>query len=146
MEDAVAAYCRASEVHDIDALMATLAPDAQVLSPISARAVFRGGEDLRTLLSAVYSTVGGWHWREQLGAGSVRVAVGEGRVAGLALTDVTIFELADDGLIRRMTPHLRPWLATTAFALTLAARLAPDPGLLIRAMRPAAHSRAAGVR
>lgn len=137
MEDAVSRYCTASEQRDIDGLLATLAADAEVISPISARAVFRGSEDLRTLLTAVYSTLDGWHWREQLGDGSLRVALGEGRVVGLGLTDVTVFELADDGLIRRMTPHLRPWLATTAFAVTLASRLAPDPGLLTRAMRPA---------
>jgi len=137
MEDAVARYCAASERRDIDGLLSTLAADAEVLSPISARAVFRGGEDLRALLTAVYATVEGWRWHEQLGDGHVRVALGEGRVLGLGLGDVTVFELADDGLIRRMTPHLRPWLATTAFAVRLAVRLAPDPGVLARAMRPA---------
>ena len=137
MEDAVSRYCTASEQGDIDGLLATLAPDAEVVSPISARAVFRGSDDLRTLLSAVYRTLEDWHWDERLGDGRVRVATGAGRVVGLRLTDVTVFELADDGLIARMTPHLRPWLATTAFAIALAARLAPDPGLLGRAMRPA---------
>jgi hypothetical protein len=136
MEDAVARYCSASERRDIDGLLSTLAVDAEVVSPISARAVFRGGEDLRTLLTAVYATVEGWRWREPVGDGPVRVALGEGKVLGLRLGDVTVFELADDGLIRRMTPHLRPWLATTAFAIRLAARLAPDPGILARAMRP----------
>ena len=136
MEDAVARYCSASERRDIDGLLTTFAADAEVVSPISARAVFRGNDDLRTLLSAVYATVEGWRWHEQLGDGRVRVALGEGKVSGLGLGDVTVFELADDGSIRRMTPHLRPWLATTAFAIRLAARLAPDPGILARAMRP----------
>jgi hypothetical protein len=131
-------YCSASEVRDIDGLLATLAPDAEVVSPIFARAVFRGRDDLRKLLTAVYDTVEGWRWNEPLGDGSVRAVVGEGKILGVRLGDVSVFELDDDGLIRRMTPHLRPWLATTLFALRLGLRLAPDPGLVARAMRPAA--------
>ena len=50
MDDAVARYRTASETNDIDGLIATLAPDAELLSPLSGRLVFRGREDLRILI------------------------------------------------------------------------------------------------
>lgn len=56
MDDAVARYRAASEANDLDALMETIAPDAELVSPLSGRMVFRGRDDLRVLLGAVYST------------------------------------------------------------------------------------------
>jgi hypothetical protein len=52
VDDAVARYRAASEANDIDATMAVLAPDAELVSPISGRLVFRGRDDLRVLLTA----------------------------------------------------------------------------------------------
>lgn len=135
MQDAVAEYCSASLARDIDRLMTTLAPDAEVVSPLSGRMVFRGRDDVRALLDGVYSTIGQWSWGPQLGDGPSRLVVGEGRVAGLRLDDAMLFELDRDGLIRRVRPHLRPWLGTTAFALILGPRLATRPGILLRALR-----------
>ena len=48
------------------------------------------------------------------------MAISEGRLAGLRLDDAMVFDLTDDGRIRRIRPHLRPWLATTIFALVSA--------------------------
>src|SRR5207245_10771811 len=61
---AIADYRVASEANDIDALIDTLAPDAELVSPLSARLVFRGREDLRALLGAVYGSVRRLRWRE----------------------------------------------------------------------------------
>ena len=52
MEEAVARYLAASEAGDIDAVVETLTPDVEVVSPISGRMTFRGRDDVRTLLSA----------------------------------------------------------------------------------------------
>lgn len=89
--DALDRYLAASSANDIDALMGTLAPDAEVFSPISGRMVFRGHDDLR--------------------------------------------ELADDGRIKTIRPHLRPWLALTLFALVLGPKVARHPGIVLRALR-----------
>jgi len=59
MEDSVATYCAASVARDIDRLMTTLAPDCEVVSPLSGRMVFRGHDDVRTLLDGVYGTLSG---------------------------------------------------------------------------------------
>lgn len=133
--DAVAAFCEATRTKDLDALVATLAPDASLTSPLSGRMVFRGRDDLRLLLGAVYGGLRGLTWQETISDGRTRVAISEGRVAGIAITDALVIELDDSGQIRRLRPHLRPWLATTVFALLLGPKIARHPGVLRRALR-----------
>jgi hypothetical protein len=53
------------------------------------------------------------------------------------MSDAMVFELAEDGRIRRIRPHLRPWLATTLFELLLGRRVGSHPGLIRRALRRA---------
>ncbi|CDO27882.1 nuclear transport factor 2 family protein [Mycolicibacterium porcinum] len=133
--DAVAAFCEATRTKDLDALVATLAPDASLTSPLSGRMAFRGRDDLRLLLGAVYGGLRGLTWQETIGDDRTRVAISEGRVAGIAITDALVIELDDSGQIRRLRPHLRPWLATTVFALLLGPKIARHPGVLRRALR-----------
>jgi hypothetical protein len=133
--DVVAAFRAASEVNDIDAAMATLAPDAVLVSPISARLVFGGHEDLRVLLSAVYSSINGLRWHEEVGDDNIRVVIGDARIGPLKLGDAMVLELSADGLIHRIRPHLRPWLALTVLALRLAPTIARHPGIARRSLR-----------
>jgi hypothetical protein len=134
MEDAVSRYRTASEQADIGALMETLAPDVEVVSPISGRMVFRGQDDVRILLAAVYGTLSDLRWTETVGEGDRRVVVGETRVGPLKMTDAMVFELAPDGRIRRISPHLRPWLALTLFAALLGPKVARHPAVVRRAL------------
>jgi hypothetical protein len=140
VEDAVSRYRAASEANDIDALMQTLAPDVEVVSPISGRMVFSGQDDVRLLLAAVYGSLRGLRWSETVGDGERRVVLGEARVGPVGLTDAMVFELAPDGRIRRISPHLRPWLALTLFAAVLGPRLGRRPGVMWRALRAAKNS------
>lgn len=135
MDDAVARYVEASERGDIEALMGTLAPDVELVSPISGRMVFRGEDDVRALLAAVYGSLKGLHWTRTLGEGEHLVVLGEARLLGVRLTDAMVFELAPDGHIRRIGPHLRPWLALTLFALVLGPKVGRRPGMVWRALR-----------
>jgi hypothetical protein len=135
MSDSIAAYRAASEADDIDGVMATLAPDVEVVSPISGRMVFRGADDVRILFAAVYGSLAGLRWHEEIGDAGRRVIVGEARIAGVRLTDAMVFDLTGDGRIRRIRPHLRPWLALTLLALRLLPRMARHPGVLLRALR-----------
>jgi hypothetical protein len=134
MDDALSRYCAATEAGDVDGFMATMAPDVEVVSPISGRMVFRGHDDVRFLLSAVYGALSDLRWIKTVGEGESRVAVGEARVAGVGMTDAMVFELAPDGRIRRIGPHLRPWLALTLFALVLGPKVARRPGVVWRAL------------
>ena len=135
MADAVSTYREASEANDIDRLMGTLSPDAELVSPISGRMVFSGSDDLRLLLGAVYSTIGGMRWTEEFGDDAARVLIGEFKLGPLRGSDAMAFDLDPDGRIRRIRPHLRPWLATTLFALLLGPQVARRPGVVWRALR-----------
>jgi SnoaL-like domain len=134
MDDAVARYRSASEAGDMAALAETLAPDVEVVSPISGRMVFRGEDDVRHLLAAVYGSLRKLRWTEAVGEGNHRVLVGETKIGPLRMTDAMVFELAPDGRIRRISPHLRPWLALTLFALVLGPKVARRPGAIRRAL------------
>ena len=134
MNDAIGRYRVATEAGDVDGFMEALAPDVEVVSPISGRMVFRGHDDVRVLLSAVYGTLSGLRWTKEVGDGKSRVLVGEARIAGVGMTDAMVFDLGPDGRIRRIGPHLRPWLALTLFALLLGPKVARHPAIVLRAL------------
>jgi hypothetical protein len=135
MDDAIAVYREASEANDLDRLLSVLTPDCQVVSPISGRMVFRGAKDLRILLGAVYSTTKGMRWTEEVGDGAARVLIGGFKVGPLRMTDAMAFDLAPDGRIRRIRPHLRPLLGTMLFAAILGPKVGMHPGIVFRALR-----------
>jgi hypothetical protein len=134
MEDALQRYRVATEAGDIAGIMATLAPDAELVSPISGRMVFRGSEDVEHLLAAVYGTLKEVRWIDEIGDGDRRVLFGEARLLGVRMTDAMVFDLAPDGRIRRIGPHLRPWLALTLFAMVLGPKVAGRPAMIRRAL------------
>jgi hypothetical protein len=119
----------------METLAATLSPQVELVSPLSARMVFRGVDDVKLLATQVYGATRGLHWSEQFGAGDLRVVIGRGRIGPFRLDDAMAFELGADDRIIRIRPHLRPWLATTYFALLLGPKLARHPGVLARALR-----------
>jgi hypothetical protein len=135
MEDAVSRYRTASETNDIDGVIASLARDAELVSPLSGRLVFRGKDDLRILLGAVYGDMKGLRWREEVGEGSTRVVLGDGTIGPFKLADAMVCELDNDGRIRRIRPFLRPWLAVTFLALRLVPKMGRHPAVLLRAAR-----------
>ena len=133
--DAVARYRDASERNDIDALLETLTDDAELVSPISGRMVFRGRGDLRLLLGAVYGSLENLKWVKEVGDDRTRLVLGECFVGPVKLGDAMVFDLADDGRITRVRPHLRPWLGLTLFALVLLPKVGRHPGVIWRALR-----------
>jgi hypothetical protein len=135
MNDAIDRYCRATEANDIESLAATLSAQVELVSPLSGRMVFRGAEDVTVLATHVYGSMRGLRWTERYGDGDRQVVIGEGRIGPFRLGDAMAFELAADGRITRIRPHLRPWLGTTWLALVLGPKLVPHPGVLMRALR-----------
>ena len=134
-KDSVTTFLQASLRRDIDGMVGALAADAELVSPLSGRMVFRGRDDLRVLLGAVYGGLEDLRWQEVIGEGSTRVAVSTARIAGLTITDAMVLDLDGAGRITRIRPHLRPWLAITLFALLLGPKIARHPGVLRRALR-----------
>lgn len=135
MDGAISRYLAASEAGDVDGIVAALADDVEVVSPISGRMVFRGRDDVGFLLSAVYRSLKGLRWTQVIGEGERRVALGHARLGPVRMTDAMVFELAPDGRIRSISPHLRPWLALTLFALVLGPKVARRPGTVWRALK-----------
>ncbi len=135
MGEAIERYRTASEAGDVAAIMALLEPDAELVSPISGRMVFRGEDDLRVLLTAVYGSLKGLTWRDEAGDERLRLLRGEAKVGPFKLGDAMVFELSERGRIRRIRPHFRPWLGLTAFALVVGAKVARHPGVVLRALR-----------
>ena len=134
MEDAVSRYRSASEAGDIEAMTETLSPDAELVSPVSGRMVFTGRDDVRVVLAAVYGSLRDLRWTDSLGEGDRRVIVAETRVGPVKMTDAMVLDLAPDGRIRRMAPHLRPWLALTLLAVILGPKVGIHPGVIRRAL------------
>lgn len=132
----VTAFCGASEKYDVDGMVATLAPDAELVSPLSGRMVFRGRDDLRVLLAVTYGSLSALKWTDALGDDAVSVAVSEGKIAGIRFTDAMVFELDEAGQIRRLRPHLRPLLAVIMFAAVLGPKLIRRWGVVRRALSP----------
>jgi hypothetical protein len=142
MDDAVDRYMTHSTSNDIDGLVATLAPDAELISPISGNMVFRGREDLRVVLTAIYGTCTGLRWHDKVSDSNACVIMGKARIGPLAFADALVLELDDDGRIERIKPHLRPWLATTLLAFRLASKIGRHPEVVRRAMRHGRLARA----
>ncbi len=134
MSDQLSTYLSASESADFEGIKGTLAADVELISPISGRMVFRGRDDVGFLLTAVYGTLKDLHWTQTLGEGRHRVAVGQAKVGPVRMSDAMVFELAADGRIRSISPHLRPWLALTLFAMLLVPKVARRPGVVRRAL------------
>jgi hypothetical protein len=134
MQDAVSRYCDATESGQMDALSSTLAADVELPSPLFGRMVFKGRDDVTAVLSAVYGLLEGVRWDEPIGDGAHRVVVSHAKVGPLRIGDAMLFELDEQGLIRRIRPHLRPWLATSLFALLVGPKVARRPGIVWRAL------------
>ena len=120
----------------MEAMAAAFAGDVELPSPLVGRMTFKG-DDVRGILTAVYSTVGGVHWDAPVGEGVTRLAVAHTTVLGMRIDDAMIFELDEQGRIRRIRPHLRPLAATVLFALAVGARVATKPMMIVRALRHA---------
>jgi hypothetical protein len=118
--------------------MEAMTADVELVSPLSGRMVFRGKDDVLVLMNGVYGgSLKDLRWTKTIGEGADRVIYGEARLFGVRLTDAMLLELAPDGRIRRIGPHLRPWLALTLFALVLGPQVARRPGMVWRALRAA---------
>jgi hypothetical protein len=136
VENAVTRYCAATEAGDMAAMATTLASGVELPSPLFGRMTFKG-DDVRGILTVVYSVLRGVDWEPPVGDGATFLAVTHARILGMRIDDSMVFELDEQGKISRIRPHLRPLAATVLFALAVGPRVAAKPLMALRALRRA---------
>jgi hypothetical protein len=106
----------AAEIHDIDALLATLAPEVILHSPVSF-APYAGKETVGTLLRLVSEAFDGWECiTETHGPGGVIGFVFRTRVGDRELEGMDLLRFNADGLIADLTVMIRPLSGLIALA------------------------------
>jgi hypothetical protein len=116
VDEVISRFRNTTEAGDIDGFMALIHPEAELVSPIFGRLVIRGERDLRTLFTAVYGSLKGLTWIDQVTGDRLALLRGEARIGPARLDDAMVLELGPDGRIRRIRPHFRPLLGITMFA------------------------------
>jgi hypothetical protein len=126
--ETTARYCKAVESHDIDGVLATLAPHAVLRSPITNRIAFRGHEEIRPLLESVFGTLQGTEFFADIGDDRTRALFHRARVGGQPVEEVSRVQLGEDGLIEEITLYVRPLPGLATMAACLAPRVAARRG------------------
>ncbi len=113
----------AAESRDINALLATLAPDVVLHSPVSF-APYIGKASVSTLLRLVSEAFDGWRCvTETHGADGVLGFVFRTRVGERELEGLDLLRLDSDGLIADLTVMIRPLSGLIALAQAIGPKL-----------------------
>lgn len=123
-EPAVSAFREAAERREIEPLLATLAPDVVIRSPVSERLSFTGIEQARELFGVVFEELGEFAYTDEFEAAGARVLVYRGRFAGEWIEEVQLLRLDAAGRIREVTFFIRPLPGLAGVAAGLAPRFA----------------------
>ena len=118
----------AMRAKDTEGLLACLAPDAELRSPISRRVAFRGTAELRALFEVVHATLDRVEVVEVVGEGRVRVLLVTASVAGHPLEEAMAVRLDEHGRVASMTLFVRAMPQLVTFAAVLGPRLARRRG------------------
>ncbi len=106
----------AAESHDIDALLALLAPDVVLHSPVTF-APYSGKETVGKLLRLVSETFDGWRCVTEVeGPDGIIGFVFRTRVGDRELEGLDLLRLDADGLIAELTVMIRPLSGLIALA------------------------------
>jgi hypothetical protein len=127
-------YRRAGEAGDADGVVATLAANVLFHSPITERVVFRGREEMRELLGAVFETVSDVRYFADVGDDRTRVLFDRLRVGGVEMEQAHRVSLNENGEIEEITVFFRPLPGLAALTCELGPRVAQ-----------ARHGRARGI-
>jgi hypothetical protein len=86
-------YREAVEAGDVESLVATLAADVVLHSPITLRTEFRGHDDLRALMRAVFSSIEDISYFEDVGDATTRALFYRARVGRQEVEEATLVRL-----------------------------------------------------
>jgi hypothetical protein len=104
-----AAFRRAIERHDLEALIATFREDAVLHSPITFQP-FEGKAAIRRVLGIILEVFEGFRYTDELDAadGMTKVLVFRTQVKGREVEGIDMVRFDDAGLVRDLTVMVRP--------------------------------------
>src|SRR4051812_12392750 len=117
-------FRRAAESKDVARFLATLAPDVVVHSPLTTRVSFEGLDEVASLMHAVFASVEGMRYTDDVGNEAVRALSYRARVRGVDVQEATIVRLNDEAKIVEVTLFFRPLPALTAVMASVGPALA----------------------
>jgi hypothetical protein len=130
VETPLAAYRAAGEAHDVEAMLACMAPAVTLKSPITDSFTFTGKAQMRDLLEDMFSVVEGIRYLADAGDDHTRLLKLEGRVGRQRLDEAMLVTLDDEGWITHMELFVRPLPGLTALGAALGPRVARRRGRL----------------
>jgi hypothetical protein len=125
-----AAFRDALERGDIDSLVATLAPDTVLHSPITGLTHFEGPDEIHKVLSEVFEVLVDRRHQQELGDDEWRALFYSARVDDMEVEEATRLRLDDEGRVAEIWLYIRPLPGLARFAARLAPRLARHTGLV----------------
>lgn len=118
------AFRRAMEDGDPQAILATLAEDVVLHSPVTSRP-FHGRELVGALLAAARATLDGLRYEHELAGDGLHALTFTGTVEGRPASGVDLVVLDAEGLVADFTAIIRPLRAAEAFNAAMGERVGP---------------------
>jgi SnoaL-like protein len=112
----------AVEARDLDAIAATLAPDAVLHSPVTFKP-FEGRPAVMTLLTAVFQTFEDFHYVDELSGPGVHGLVFRARVGDREVEGIDLLRDDEAGRVADITVMVRPLSAAMALGEAVGRRL-----------------------
>ena len=119
----IAAWRAAGEIGDAAAAGRCLAPEVELISPLTAAFRFRGPAQVTDVLDAAFEVIHGIRYHTELGSGDTWSLFYHGRAGRDALEEAQLLRLNGDGLIRELTLYGRPLPALTQVMAGIGPRL-----------------------
>jgi hypothetical protein len=101
------AFREAVEARDHAAMVAAMAPDVQLYSPVAHRP-FDGRESVSGLFTALLETFEDFHYTDEIHDGDTVALLFRARVGDKQLQGLDWLRLRDDGLVSELTVMIRP--------------------------------------
>jgi hypothetical protein len=116
------AFRTAAEAGDLDALLATLAPDVVFRSPV-VFAPYAGREATGLVLGVVMEVFEDFRYVDQLSAADTEALVFRARIGDKQLDGIDYLRYGADGLVSELTVFIRPLSGVLAARDAIGARL-----------------------
>lgn len=128
MVQVVDRWCEAGERADADAAAACLAPDVELISPLTEQFRFVGREQVGALLAEAFTTISDIRFHTRVGEGTTHALFYRARMGEQPLEEAQLLRLDGAGLISEITLFGRPLPALTTLMRRLGPALARQQG------------------